>query len=143
MTQTVLVVEDNTVTALALMNILRANGFEALAASSVDDARNSVSAARPDLILLDVQLPGEDGYEFTRELKANPATASIPIVITTARSLHIDKVLAFEAGCDEFMSKPIQPRQLSPMLREVLARAEVGGSSEGSNPPAGDRTAQS
>ena len=121
----VLVVDDNAVTALAVTSILRANGFDTAGADSAERARQSLPGFRPDLILMDVQMPGADGYEFTRELKANPATATIPIVITTSRSLDIDRVMAFEAGCDEFVAKPVQPAQLGPILLRVLGRAEA------------------
>lgn len=133
MTPLILVVEDNSITALALVNVLRANGFRTVIASSAAGARDSLRTVHPDLILLDVQLPGEDGYELTRELKANPATAAIPIVITTARSLAIDRTLAFEAGCDEFLTKPIQPGQLTPTLRRVLAAARPASTDGGAS----------
>ena len=75
---------------------------------------------RPDLILMDIQLPGLDGYEATRRIKANPALRGIPIIAVTSYALSGDDDKAFEAGCDACVTKPFSPRQLLAKIREYL-----------------------
>ena len=75
---------------------------------------------RPDLILMDIQLPGLDGYEATRRIKANPALRTIPIIVVTSYALSGDDVKAFEAGCDAYVTKPFSPRELLAKIREYL-----------------------
>jgi two-component system cell cycle response regulator DivK len=75
---------------------------------------------RPDLILMDVQLPGLDGYEATRQIKANPDLEHIPIIVVTSYALSGDDVKAFEAGCNAYVSKPFSPRELLAKIREYL-----------------------
>ena len=75
---------------------------------------------RPDLILMDIQLPGLDGYEATRRIKANPALRPIPIIAVTSYALSGDDVKAYEAGCDGYVTKPFSPRQLLAKIREYL-----------------------
>ena len=74
----------------------------------------------PDLILMDIQLPDFDGYEATRRIKANPALSSIPVIAVTSYALSGDDVKAFEAGCDDYVSKPFSPRKLLEKIREYL-----------------------
>jgi len=76
---------------------------------------------RPDLILMDIQLPGLDGYEATRRIKANPALRHIPIIVVTSYALSGDDVKAFEAGCDAYVTKPFVPRELLAKVRGFLA----------------------
>ena len=87
------------------------NGVEALAA---------VAKQRPDLILMDIQLPVMDGYEATRRIKADPATKDIPIIAVTSYALSGDEHKAREAGCDDFVPKPYSPRQLLAKIRHYL-----------------------
>jgi len=79
----------------------------------------------PDLILMDVQLPGQDGLSLTRQLKADPATASIPIVALTAHAMATDREQAIAAGCIGYISKPIETRTLGDLIRGFLAEAEA------------------
>ena len=87
------------------------NGEEALAA---------VARERPDLILMDIQMPIMDGYEATRRIKADPATRSIPIMVVTSYALSGDESKGREAGCDAYVTKPFSPRQLLAKIREFL-----------------------
>lgn len=119
----VLVVDDNTMTGLALAALLRADGFQAVAVRSARDARAHIEVHTPDVILLDVQMPETNGLELTRELKSAPLTRTIPIVIMTARDLPIDRELAIEAGCEEFVTKPVPPRELGSLLRRVITES--------------------
>ncbi len=77
-------------------------------------------AERPDLILMDIQLPLIDGYEATRRIKADPALQAIPIIVVTSYALSGDEVKAREAGCDDYVPKPYSPRQLLAKIREFL-----------------------
>ncbi|MFN2464294.1 MAG: response regulator [Candidatus Dormibacteria bacterium] len=117
----VLVVDDSAVSRMALGHTLRKAGFEPVLADSAEAARTYLKEDRPALILMDVQMPGTDGYTFTAELKSDPGTASIPIVIQTLRSLAVDREMAFAAGCDEYIAKPSRPEQLIPLLRRIIS----------------------
>jgi two-component system cell cycle response regulator DivK len=77
-------------------------------------------ARRPDLILMDIQLPGLDGYEATRRIKADPALRAIPIIAVTSYALSGDDVKAREAGCDAYVTKPFSPRALLAKIREYV-----------------------
>ena len=80
----------------------------------------SAEAQRPDLILMDIQLPGLDGYEATRRIKANPDLRRIPIIVVTSYALSGDDVKALAAGCDAYVTKPFNPRQLLAKIQEYL-----------------------
>jgi two-component system cell cycle response regulator DivK len=87
------------------------------------DGLDGVSAAKtfcPDLIIMDIQLPGIDGYEATRRIKANSETRKIPIIVVTSYALSGDDVKSFDAGCDAYMAKPFSPRELLSKIREYL-----------------------
>lgn len=122
-TRAVLVVDDNALAGLAIASLLRLDGFQAVAVRSARDARAHLKAHVPDVILLDVQMPETNGLELTRELKSTPLTCAIPIVIMTARDLPVDRVLAFEAGCEEFVSKPVPPAELGSLLHRVITES--------------------
>ena len=85
-----------------------------------EDGVAAAEKERPDLILMDIQLPGLDGYEATRRIKANPALRHIPIIVVTSYALSGDDVKAFEAGCDAYVTKPFGPRELLAKIREYL-----------------------
>jgi two-component system, cell cycle response regulator DivK len=84
------------------------------------EALTMVAQRRPDLILMDIQLPIMDGYEASRRLKTDPATKSIPIIVVTSYALSGDEAKARQAGCDAYVSKPYSPRQLLGKVREFL-----------------------
>ena len=90
-------------------------------ARSADAARGKIAEHPIDVILMDIQMPGLDGYGFTRELKANPATAAIPIVALTARNLDVDVQMALEAGCVELWVKPLPLSSFADRLRAIIA----------------------
>ena len=81
------------------------------------------AAENPDLILMDIQLPGLDGYEATRRIKADPALAAIPIIVVTSYALSGDEAKARAAGCDDYVAKPYSPRQLLAKIRQYLPAA--------------------
>ncbi|HJX22156.1 MAG TPA: response regulator, partial [Steroidobacteraceae bacterium] len=86
-----------------------------------EDAIRAASAHRPDLILMDIQLPVIDGYETTRRLKADPAVRAIPVIVITSYALSGDEAKARAAGCDDYVTKPYSPRQVLAKIRTYLS----------------------
>jgi two-component system, cell cycle response regulator DivK len=117
----ILVVEDNETNQMLTMAVLERDGYRVSVAGSTAEARERLVADQPDLILMDVQLPGEDGLTFTRALKHDPATRSIPVVAMTAHAMHGDAELAIKAGCSGYIAKPIDTRALAEQVRRYLA----------------------
>lgn len=120
----ILVVDDNEGGLLLASAVLQREGFRVDSAGSAEEVLERLSARAPDLILMDVQLPGQDGLSLTRQLKADPATASIPIVALTAHAMATDREQAMAAGCIGYISKPIETRTLGDLIRGFLAEAE-------------------
>jgi CheY-like chemotaxis protein len=121
----ILVVDDNEAGQLLVSSVLELEGFRLDLAGSSQEVLERVNARQPDLILMDVQLPGQDGLTLTRQLKADPATAAIPIIALTAHAMAGDQELALAAGCVGYISKPINTRTLGDQLREFLLAARV------------------
>jgi CheY-like chemotaxis protein len=117
----ILVVDDNEAGQLLVCSVLQLQGFLVDTAGSAVDVLNRLRAHTPDLILMDVQLPGQDGLSLTRQLKADPATAAIPIVALTAHAMPGDREQALAAGCVGYISKPIDTRTLGDQIREFLS----------------------
>ena len=122
----ILVVDDNEAGLLLACSVLELDGFRVDTASSLKEVLERLSAARPDLILMDVQLPGEDGLAVTRLLKADPDTASITIVALTAHAMVGDRKEAVAAGCSGYISKPIDTRTFGAQVREFLSPNQHG-----------------
>ena len=121
----VLLVEDNEESRDALSRHLRRKGYEPLTAV---DGREGVALARaeaPDLILMDMSLPGLDGWEATRQLKAAPQTRGIPVIALTAHAMAGDRERALEAGCDDYDTKPVDFARLLAKI-EALLREKAG-----------------
>jgi two-component system phosphate regulon response regulator PhoB len=129
----VLVVEDEEPILEMLRYGLEHFGFSVRCVGSGEEALAAVTQERPDLVLLDLMLPGIDGLEVCRRLKREKETSTIPIVILTARDSEADIVAGLEIGADDYLTKPFSPRVLSARLRAVLRRWEVGE-------PPGERT---
>jgi CheY-like chemotaxis protein len=123
----VLVIEDNQANMLLAKAVLERSGFTTEAAYSAEEALEMLADLRPDLILMDVQLPGKDGLTFTRELRATPHLAHIPIVALSAHAMKDDKWRVLTAGCDGYISKPINTRVFAAQLREILAETAAHG----------------
>jgi len=123
MSKRILVIEDQEDNRQILRDLLTNADFEVIEA--VDGVTGLAAAAvhHPDLILMDVQLPGLDGYEATRRLKADGALRAIPVIAITAYELNEAEDKARAAGCDAYMAKPISPRQLLAKVREYLPSA--------------------
>ena len=120
MSRTVLVVEDQEDNRQILRDLLANAGYEMFEAENGADALTAVANKRPDLILMDIQLPVMDGYEATRRLKADPNTKSIPIIVVTSYALSGDEGKARAAGCDGYVTKPYSPRALVAKIKEYL-----------------------
>ena len=116
----ILVVDDSEAGLLLVSSVLSLAGFLVDTAVSSQEVLEQLKARTPDLILMDGQLPGQDGLALTRQLKADPATAGIPIVALTAHAMPADRDLALAAGCNGYISKPIDTRILPDQLRAVL-----------------------
>jgi two-component system cell cycle response regulator DivK len=116
----VLVVEDNAVNLELVVALLEQDGREVLVAETAEAGIRIAAEKRPDLILMDLQLPGMTGYEATRKLKADPATAAIPVVALTAQAMRGDEARARAAGCDAPLTKPINARLFREALRRFL-----------------------
>jgi len=120
MSKRILVIEDHEDNRRILRDLLTSAGYEPIEAVSGEEGVALAETHRPDLILMDIQLPGLDGYEATRRIKANPALRHIPIIAVTSYALSGDEVKAKEAGCDAYVTKPFSPRALLAKVREFL-----------------------
>lgn len=121
---TLLLVEDNELNRDMLSRRLEKRGYTVLFAEDARRGLNLVREARPDLVLMDMSLPGIDGWEASRRLKADPASAGIPIIALTAHALSDDRERALEAGCDEFEPKPVDLAGLLIKIRRLLGQSE-------------------
>jgi two-component system, cell cycle response regulator DivK len=120
MSRRVLVVEDHEENRRILRDLLTSGGYEIIEATTGPEGVSLAEKERPDLILMDIQLPGIDGYEATRRIKANPTLHQIPIIAVTSYALSGDDAQALEAGCDAYVAKPFSPRALLATIREYL-----------------------
>jgi two-component system cell cycle response regulator DivK len=121
MSQRILVIEDNEDNRRIVRDLLTSVGYEIIEAVTGEEGVTMAGIHVPELILMDIQLPGLDGYDATRRIKANPVLRHIPIIAVTSYALSGDDVKAFEAGCDGYVSKPFSPRALLAKIREYLA----------------------
>ena len=120
MSNRILVVEDQEDNRRIVRDLLTTTDYEVTEAENGEEALASVARQRPDLILMDIQLPVMDGYEATRRIKADPALREIPIIAVTSYALSGDEEKARAAGCDDFVPKPYSPRQLLAKIRKYL-----------------------
>jgi two-component system cell cycle response regulator DivK len=116
----ILVIEDHEENRQIMRDLLTHAGYEMLEALSGETGVAAAGRERPDLILMDIQLPGVDGYEATRRIKADPALRHIPIIAVTSYALSGDDQKARAAGCDDYVTKPFSPRALLGKIREHL-----------------------
>jgi len=122
MTKRILVVEDQVDNRQILRDLLASADYEITEAENGEEALAAVAKQRPDLILMDIQLPIMDGYEATRRIKANPAWKDIPIIVVTSYALSGDEDKARDAGCDAYVTKPYSPRLLLAKIREYMPK---------------------
>jgi putative two-component system response regulator len=122
--QRVLVVDDNKDVVQLMQELLASRGYDAVALSQAADAEAEIRKHPPDLILLDVVMPGKSGYELCREIKEDPATRLIPVVLITGLSDREDKLRGIEAGADDFLNKPIFAEELFARVKSLLKLKE-------------------
>lgn len=120
----ILVVEDNPTNQLLTTMVLNRDGFETAVAESAEDALVFMKSRRPDLILMDVQLPGMDGLTFASTLRSVPEAAGVPVVALTSHAMRGDRERAIAAGCVGYLSKPIDTRTLSDELRALIKQSQ-------------------
>jgi two-component system cell cycle response regulator DivK len=117
----ILIIEDQEDNRQIMHDLLSANGYELIEATTGEEGLSLAERERPDLILMDIQLPGMDGYEVTRRIKVKPALNHIPIIAVTSYALSGDDQKAFAAGCDGYVTKPVSPRVLLAKIKEYLS----------------------
>jgi two-component system phosphate regulon response regulator PhoB len=125
MAQRILVVDDEPdileLTRLALSQ----EGYQVETAATDDEAMAGIRRAKPDLIVLDLMLPDRPGTEICRSLRATPGLSDIPVIMLTARTDEIDRVVGFEIGADDYVTKPFSPRELSLRIKAILRRGST------------------
>ena len=120
MSKIILVIEDQEDNRRIMHDLFTSKGYKVIESVDGLEGVNAAEAYHPDLILMDIQLPGIDGYEATRRIKANPDLSKIPIIAVTSYALSGDDIKAFKAGCDGYVTKPFSPRELLEMVRKFL-----------------------
>jgi CheY-like chemotaxis protein len=123
--QLILIIEDNERNLKLVRDVLQFNGFQTAEARTAEDGLALASASPPDLVLLDLQLPGIDGMEAFRQLRGSPPTAAIPVVAVTALAMKDDRERVLRAGFDGYLEKPISVRALPDQVRAFLTAAEL------------------
>lgn len=126
--QRILIVEDEADIRELLAFNLQREGYAALETGNGRDGLDMARAQRPDLILLDVMLPGMDGFSVCRELERDPVTARIPVIMLTARGEEVDRIVGLELGADDYVIKPFSVRELILRIRAILRRQTAASS---------------
>jgi two-component system cell cycle response regulator DivK len=124
MTKRILVIEDTEDNRRIIRDLLSSVGYELIEAVDGGEGVAMAQSERPDLILMDIQLPVLDGYEATRRIRAIPELAAVPIIAVTSYALSGDEAKTRAAGCNGYVAKPFSPRQLLAKIREFLPDAE-------------------
>lgn len=123
-TDSILIVDDTPVNLKLVRVLLSRQGFDVRTASTAEEALEMVQTFHPSLVLADIQLPGMDGLEMTRRLKADPNTTGIVVLALTAFAMKGDEQKAFEAGCDGYITKPIDTRSFPALIRQYLSKGK-------------------
>jgi CheY-like chemotaxis protein len=129
--ETILIVDDNLANLKLVRILLAAEGYDVRTATDAQEAVDVIRDARPRLILMDIQLPGTDGLQLTRRLRADPATRDTVIIALTAYAMRGDEQKARDAGCDGYIPKPIDTRALASVIEGHLAGAAPPRQGEG------------
>jgi DNA-binding response OmpR family regulator len=127
--QTILLIDDEPHIADVVVYVLEENGFKTSTALTGETGLKSFRARRPDLVVLDLNLPGISGLDLFRQIKAiDPA---VPVIMLTAKSEEVDRILGLEIGADDYVTKPFSPRELAARVRAVLRRGRAAGAESG------------
>ena len=118
----ILLVEDNEMSADMLSRRLKKRGYDVHLATDGQQAVDMTAALLPQLVLMDISLPLIDGCEATRQIRANPSTAAVPIIALTAHALAYERARAFEAGCDDYDTKPVDLERLLGKMTAILGK---------------------
>lgn len=124
-TKQILIIEDEFPMRYLIEYQLKHNGFEVNLAKDGPSGLKAIALDKPDLVLLDVMMPGMDGFDVCKEIKSNPETADIPVIFVTASEIHHNREKAFDLGAAEYMTKPFRPEQLMAQITAVLNRNEA------------------
>jgi CheY-like chemotaxis protein len=116
----ILIVDDNPSNLKLMRVLLSGEGYEVRTAHNAEEALGSLPSFHPALILMDIQMPGMDGLELTRRIKADPNTSAVPVVAITAYAMSGDEARAKEAGCDAYVTKPIDTRALPKLISNLI-----------------------
>lgn len=125
--ETILVVEDNPVNMELARDLLTVAGYKVLEATTAEAGLALAKEAKPSLILMDIGLPGMDGLEATRRLKQDPDTAAIPVMCLTSHAMMGDEDRAREAGCDDYMTKPLDTRTFAARVASIIQESKPAG----------------
>jgi two-component system phosphate regulon response regulator PhoB len=126
----ILIIEDEKDIVDLVAYHLRQSGFSVISALDGPSGLDWARKERPSLVILDLMLPGMDGKDICRALKTNPLTQSIPILMLTAKTEEVDRVIGLELGADDYVTKPFSPRELVLRVKAILRRKEVGQEGE-------------
>jgi CheY-like chemotaxis protein len=122
----ILIVEDNPLNLKLATVILKGAGYDVATAMDAGEAEESIRDQLPDLILMDLGLPGKDGYALTREIRGRASTGHVPVLAVTSFAMKGDEEKAREAGCSGYLTKPIHREELLRQVRALLGRVPVG-----------------
>lgn len=124
MNSRILVIEDNCVNLELVTDLLEANRFSVVPARTAEEGLRLARELVPDLVLMDLSLPGMDGLAATKAIKTDPVTCHVPVVALTAHAMRGDEAAALKAGCDGYLSKPIDTRTFPARVGEFIAAAK-------------------
>jgi twitching motility two-component system response regulator PilH len=117
----VLIVDDSLTEVLALSSVLQTNGFTTLIAHNAEDGIAMARSEEPDVILMDIVMPGMNGFQATRQLGRQPRTATIPVIVVSTKNLETDRIWALRQGARDYLVKPVEEQELLRAIQGVLA----------------------
>ncbi|MBU6435986.1 MAG: response regulator [Betaproteobacteria bacterium] len=117
--QKILVVDDSKTELFFLKDLLTKNGYQVATAENADQAHAALAVSKPDLILMDVVMPGQNGFQLTRAISKDPATADIPIIMCTSKNQETDRVWAMRQGARDYITKPVNADELLGKIRAI------------------------
>ena len=130
MTIRLLLIDDDARLSAMVADYLRGSGYEVTVAGSLAEGREQLASGAPDGLVLDLMLPDGDGLDLCRELRANPRTRQLPLLMLTARGEPMDRIVGLEMGADDYLPKPFEPRELLARLKAILRRSKADRKSE-------------